>query len=261
MNKFIHVNKIMINFTGAFKLYSKYYDIIYRKKNYKKEVDYIDKLLKKISLNNKNLLEFGSGTGRHAELLVKKGYKIHGIEQSKTMISMCKKKNGITYQQGDICKVKLKNKYDVILSLFHVLSYQVREVNVNNFFKNARRHLKPNGLLGFDFWYTPAVNSQRPQIRLIELKKKNFKLIRLAEPSKNTLKNVINVNYTVILHNLKNNLIKILKETHQMRHFSIPDLDIYFKKFRFKCVHLGELISNKKPSNNTWGIFCLLKRY
>ena len=125
----------MVKSNGTFKLYSKYYDLIYRKKKYKKEVNYLDKLFKKIKISNKNLLEFGSGTGKHAELFIKKGYKVHGIEKSKDMIAMCKKINGLTFQQGDICKVKLKKKYDLILSLFHVLSYQITEFNVNNFFK------------------------------------------------------------------------------------------------------------------------------
>ena len=51
----------MLKSNGTFKLYSKYYDLIYRKKKYKKEVNYLDKLLKKLKISNKNLLEFGSG--------------------------------------------------------------------------------------------------------------------------------------------------------------------------------------------------------
>ena len=37
----------MSNYSKAFKLYSEYYDLIYNSKNYKREVDYITKLLKK----------------------------------------------------------------------------------------------------------------------------------------------------------------------------------------------------------------------
>jgi SAM-dependent methyltransferase len=244
-----------------FMLYGKYYDLIYQKKNYQKETNYIDKLLEKFNHNNKNILEFGSGTGGHAKFLVQKGYKVHGIEKSINMIANCKKIKGFTFQNGDICKINLKRKYDIVLSLFHVLSYQTTKTNINNFFKNARHHLKPNGLLGFDFWYTIAVKSQKPKTKFIELKKKNFRLIRLAEPSKNYLKNIINVNYTIIFQNLKKNLINVVKESHQMRHFSLSDLRVLFKKHNFKCLHLGELISNNKPSKNTWGIFCLLKKY
>jgi cyclopropane fatty-acyl-phospholipid synthase-like methyltransferase len=245
----------------VFDVYGKYYNLIYQNKNYKNEVNYIHKLIRKFNDNNKNILEFGSGTGGHAKFFVDKGYTVHGIEKSKSMIVNCKKIKGFTFQNGDVCKIKLKRKYDIVLSLFHVLSYQTREININNFFKNARYHLNLNGLFGFDFWYTNAVNAQKPHIRLIELKKKNFKLIRLAEPSKDRYKNTISVNYTVVLKNLKNTLVNVIKENHKMRHFSLSDLSRLCKKYKFKCLHVRELISNNKPSKNTWGVFCLLKKY
>jgi SAM-dependent methyltransferase len=245
----------------AFGLYSKYYNLIYQKKTYKTEVNYIHNLINKFNLNKKDILEFGSGTGSHAEFLVRKGYTVHGIEKSKSMIADCKKIKGFTFQNGDICKIKLKRKYDIVLSLFHVLSYQTTKTNINNFFNNARHHLKPNGLLGFDFWYTDAVNAQKPEIRLMELKNKNFKLIRLAEPSKDNSKNTINVNYTVILKNLKKNLVNVIKESHKMRHFALSDLSRLCKKHRFQCLHVRQLVSNNKPSKNTWGVFCLIKKY
>jgi SAM-dependent methyltransferase len=245
----------------VFDVYGKYYNLIYQNKNYKNEVNYIHKLISKFNYNNKNILEFGSGTGGHANFFVDRGYTVHGIEKSKSMITNCKKRKGFTFQNGDVCKIKLKKKYDIVLSLFHVLSYQVSDTNVNNFFKNARYHLKSNGLFGFDFWYTNAVNTQKPQTRLLELKKKDFKLIRLVEPSKDYFKDTISVNYTVILKNLKNNLVNVIKENHKMRHFSLTDLSRLCNKYRFKFLHVRELISNNKPSKNTWGVFCLLRKY
>ena len=245
----------------VFDEYGKYYNLIYQNKNYKIEVDYIHKLISRYNYNNKKILEFGSGTGRHAKFFLDKGYTVHGVEKSKRMIANCKKRKGFTFQKGDVCKIKLSRKYDVVLSLFHVLSYQISENNINNFFKNARYHLKPNGIFGFDFWYTNAVNAQKPQIKLLELKKKGFKLIRLAEPSKDRSKNTISVNYTVILKNLKKSFVNVIKENHKVRHFSLSDLSRLCNKYRFKCLHVRELISNNKPSKNTWGVFCLLRKY
>ena len=245
----------------VFDLYATYYNLIYKKKKYKKEVDYIHRLINNFNSNNKNILEFGSGTGGHANFFVNKGYTVHGVERSKSMIANCKRSKNFTFQNGDVCKIKLRKKFDIVLSLFHVLSYQISKTNINNFFRNARYHLKSNGLFMFDFWYTKSVNAQKPKVKLIDIKKKNFRLIRLAEPSKNYLKNTINVNYTIIFQNLKKNLINVVKESHKMRHFSLSDLRVLFKKHKFKCLHVGELISNNKPSKNTWGIFCLLKKY
>jgi len=244
-----------------FEVYSKYYNLIYKNKRYKNEVNYIHKLISKFNSNKKNILEFGSGTGSHAKFFLDKGYKVHGIEKSKYMISNCRKRKNFTFQKGNLCKTRLRKKYDVVLSLFHVLSYQIDEIDINNFFKNARYHLKSNGLFGFDFWYSDAVKAQKPRTRLIELEQKNFKLIRIAEPLKDNLKNVINVNYTIILKNIKKNLVNVIKEDHKMRHFSLSELSRLCKKYKFKYLHIGELISNKKPSKNTWGVFCLLQKY
>jgi SAM-dependent methyltransferase len=245
----------------VFEEYGRIYNTIYQNKFYKNEVNYIHRLITKFSCNYKDILEFGSGTGGHAKFFVDKGYTVHGIEKSKSMIAQCKKINGFTFENGDVCKIKLKKKYDIVLSLFHVLSYQISQVNINNFFNSARHHLKSNGLFGFDFWYTDAVNSQKPETRLINFNKKDFKLIKLAEPSKVYSKNTISINYTFILKNHKNKAVDVIKENHKMRHFSLSDLSRLFKKYKFKCLHARELISNNKPSKNTWGIFCLLQKY
>lgn len=242
-----------------FYLLSKYYDLIHKNKNYQKEVNHIERLLKKYSNNKKNILEFGSGTGNHAKFFCKKNYKVHGIEKSRDMIKNCKKIKGFTFQLGDICKVKLKKKFDIVLSLFHVLSYQLTNFSLNNFFKNANYHLKPNGFLGIDFWYTPAVIHQKPEIRLEEMKKKNYKLFKLARPLIKS-KKIIEVKYLISIKNSQNQNVNIIEENHTMRHFSLLELKKFFNKYKFKLVHAAELISNKKPSKNTWGVFCLLQK-
>ena len=242
-----------------FYLLSKYYDLMHKNKNYQKEVNYIDRLLKKYSNNKKNILEFGSGTGSHAKFFCKKNYKVHGIEKSRDMIKNCKKIKGFTFQLGDICKTKLKKKFDIVLSLFHVLSYQLTNIGLNNFFKNASYHLKPNGFLGIDFWYTPAVIYQKPEIRLEEIKKKNYKLFKLARPLIKS-KKIIEVKYLISIKNSQNQNVNIIEENHTMRHFSLLELKKFFNKHKFKLIHIAELISNKKPSKNTWGVFCLLQK-
>jgi len=250
----------MSGYSKTFKLYSEYYDLIYNRKDYKKEVDYITKLLKKLNFKKKNILEFGCGTGNHAKFFVKKGYKVHGIEKSKEMIALSKKIKGFTYQRGDICKIKLKNKYDIIMSLFHVINYQISIKNLNNFFKNSRYHLNTGGILGFDFWYSPAVKFQKPKVRVSEIKNKKIKLIRLAEPTILSKNKIVKVKYSIIIKNLIKETTNIIREDHLIKHFSYFELKNVFKKYGFKCLHLRELNSNKKPSKHTWGVFCLLQK-
>ena len=74
-------------------------------------------------------------------------------------------------------------------------------------------------------------------------------------------KNTISINYTFILKNQKNNVINTIKENLKIKHFSLFDLSRLFKKYKLKCLHTRELISNNKLSKNTWSIFCLLQKY
>ena len=43
----------MSGYSKTFKLYSEYYDLIYNSKDYKREVDYITNLLKKLKFKKK----------------------------------------------------------------------------------------------------------------------------------------------------------------------------------------------------------------
>ena len=42
-------------------------------------------------------------------------------------------------------------KYDVVISLFHVMSYQNNNEKILKAFSTAKKHLKANGIFIFDF--------------------------------------------------------------------------------------------------------------
>src|SRR5260221_2487885 len=106
--------------------YSKYYDLLYKDKDYAIEVDYIDRLIKKFHPHAIHLLDVGCGTGRHANLLADRNYFVHGIDLSEQMLEIANnsKRSNPIFSKGDIRNFQLTKKFDVITSLFHVMSYQ-----------------------------------------------------------------------------------------------------------------------------------------
>ena len=128
-----------------------YYDLIYKEKNYLSETNFIINSLKQFGINEKLVLEFGSGTGKHAAKLVENGFKVDGIEKSSTLISLIEPKKNFNCFKGDIRNIKLNKKYDAVLSLFHVISYLTSNEDLDKVFENASFHLKPNGVFLFDF--------------------------------------------------------------------------------------------------------------
>jgi hypothetical protein len=59
-----------------FSEYSKYYNLLYKDKDYQSEFGYINRLLNEVLPNAINILELGSGTGIHGLLLNSAGYKV-----------------------------------------------------------------------------------------------------------------------------------------------------------------------------------------
>ena len=142
----------------VFDSYAAYYDLLYRDKDYKLEVDYIVKLLKKYKVSSGDILELGSGTGKHAAHLANFGFNIHGIDLSKSMIDIANSQNKLentSYEVGDVRTYRINKLFDVVISLFHVASYQSSNSDLEDMFLTAATHLIPGGVLTttqvFDF--------------------------------------------------------------------------------------------------------------
>ncbi len=71
--------------------YSKYYNLLYKDKEYSKEVDYVSNLIKKYSPEAKTILDLGCGTGRHDELFIKHGFSVWGVDISEKMLEEANK--------------------------------------------------------------------------------------------------------------------------------------------------------------------------
>ena len=243
--------------TAPFDAIGRYYDLLYLDKRYDAEVAYVDGLLKIYGRKVQDLLEFGSGTGGHARLLTQLGYKVTGIERSVQMLARARASDGFVCLQGDACTARLGRQFDAVIALFHVVSYQVRNKAVQALFARAAEHLTPGGLFIFDVWYSPAVNTQRPEVRVKRLEKDDLEITRIAEPIVYPNENRVDVCYTVFVREANSGEIQSFMETHPMRHFSLPELDLLAESAGFERVCAQEWLTGKEPSEASWGL-CLV---
>ena len=237
-----------------------YYDLFYKDKDYENEARFVHEKLLENNIKGKKLLELGCGTGKHAKILSEFGYKILGIEKSIQMINSAEKIKNFECRQGDITKIKLREKFDSVISLFHVISYQASNESILSVFKTAYESLEENGLFLFDVWYGPAVLHQKPTIRVKKIKTESNYITRIAEPELIVNDNKVNVKYTFYDLNSNSNQLKITEEIHPMRYFSIPELKFFAQKTGFKVIDFKELLTDATPSLDTWGIYFILKK-
>lgn len=217
----------------VFDQYSAYYDLLYRDKDYEGEVDYIDQLIQQNQPGINSILDMGCGTGKHDFYLAKKGYTVDGIDLSDRMIGQAKAnlsdqyrtvEDRLTFEKGDIRNYRNDKKYDVVISLFHVLSYQTRNEDLAAAFSTAKAHLKPSGFFIFDYWYGPGVLTDLPTVRAKRLENDQIHVTRIAEPIIYPDENCVDVNYTVFVKNKTSGGVEELKETHKMRYLFLPEI-------------------------------------
>jgi SAM-dependent methyltransferase len=249
----------------VFEKYAKYYDLLYKEKDYRSETDYILSLIQKYKPDTSKILEFGAGTGIHGRILANEGYVVRGIERSQEMIDLGlysnqSKNQNTTFSctQGDCISTILGDDFDTVISLFHVVSYQTSNEEVLAILKNAHRQLKPGGIFIFDYWYAPAVWNIGPSLRLKRVINQELAITRIAEPECLQHQNLVKVHYQTFINNFKRNHISEIKETHEMRAFENDEIKDFANQTDFILLDSEEWMTGHLPSDKTWGVCTIL---
>ncbi len=204
--------------------YAYYYDLFYRDKDYRGEAECIKRILSDNGVKSGKILSFGCGTGKYECELADLGYEVHGIDLSEHMIELAKKKylgkDHISFEIADIRNYRSEDMYDAVISLFCVMSYQTSNEDMIAALKSAQSCLKSGGVFLFDVWYGPGVLSDLPRVRVKRYFDGDDYITRIAEPVIDSKKNIVDVNYEIIVENKL-----VFNETHRMRYWFRPEVE------------------------------------
>ncbi|MBC7972985.1 MAG: class I SAM-dependent methyltransferase [Verrucomicrobia bacterium] len=248
----------------VFANYASYYDLLYQDKDYAGEVNYVHNLIQSYRSGAETVLELGCGTGMHASLLAEKGYTVCGIDLSAEMLEAAqqrlltlpeKQASKLKFIQGDAQTVRVDQQFDVVISLFHVVSYQPTNEALRAAFETAKTHLKPGGIFLFDCWYGPAVLSDPPTVRVKRLENEKIRITRIAEPVLHPNQNTVDVNYQVLIRDLTTGVVEELQERHTLRYLFKPEVDLLFEQHGFSCLAIGEWMTDQGAGSHTWNVY------
>jgi SAM-dependent methyltransferase len=247
----------------VFDNYAKYYNLLYKDKDYKVEADHVQSLIAKFGGKAaKTLLDIGCGTGMHAYHMAQLGYQVTGLDNAQEMINqaLAKKIPDADFEVGNATSFSLGKKFDIVTSLFHVLSYQTTTQNALDMIKNASAHLNENGLFIFDFWYGPAVLTEKPSVKVKRLEDDEIHVTRIAEPVLKVNENVVDVNFELSIYDKQEDRYSIVKEIHPMRYFFKPEIELLLGHAELTPLYFNEWMTGNTPSAHTWGVCCIAVR-
>jgi SAM-dependent methyltransferase len=245
-------------------LYARCYDLLYRDKDYDSEVNYLRELINRFNPSAKTILDLGCGTGRHDHLLAGHGYQVLGIDLSEEMLQHARKsglgQGNVAFEQGDIRKFRTDKKFDVILAMFHVVSYMPGNSDVLETLSTMESHLADDGIIIFDFWYGPAVLTIKPEVKIKRLADSEITLTRISEPDLLENQNCVDVNFDMFVKENSSGNITELREKHRMRYFFLPELQLMLSSEKLALLSSFEFMSFDQPGLNAWNACVVVKK-
>jgi len=248
--------------------YAAYYDLFYANKDYASEASFVRDIINRYRPGVQSILELGCGSARHAVELVQGGVSVTGIDLSAEMIACGQEqlrrlapqqRSRVILQQGDATRYVSTTIYDAVISLFHVVSYQTGNDALVGIFRSARTALNGNGLFVFDFWYGPAVLTERPEVRVKRLEQAGIEVTRISEPVHYTDRNVVDVNYTLLISDPGNGRFEKSQETHSMRYLFLPEIELLAAMTGFGLIQSGEWLTGRPLHDRSWHGYAVLR--
>jgi SAM-dependent methyltransferase len=156
--------------------FAKYYDAIYHRiVNYGGDVDFLETVFDRFQPRPKTILDLGCGTGNHALLLARRGYRVMGIDQSRDMLALARAKAAplrtrLRFVHADMRSFQLGRTFDAAICMFGAFGYLLP--------RTVRAHLKSHGLYVFEFWQGSAARPA-PSESWFDIRHKQLEIVRL----------------------------------------------------------------------------------
>jgi SAM-dependent methyltransferase len=196
------------------------------------------------------------------------GFAVTGVDRSGEMIARAKDRvahlpgsigNQVMLVEGDATNYTPTVKYDAVVSLFHVVSYQTSNDALAGIFRTARSALSPGGLFVFDFWHGSAVLTQQPAVRVKNVADSDVHVTRIADPECQFNRNVVNVRYTIIAIDQRTARSKQIVETHSMRYLFLPEIEMLAAHHDFELTEIGAWLTGKTIDEHCWSGYAAMR--
>ncbi|HKX25466.1 MAG TPA: class I SAM-dependent methyltransferase, partial [Actinomycetota bacterium] len=135
----------------------RFYDAVYAWKDYRSEVDRLDRIIRERHSSARTLLDVACGTGKHLELL-RHRYRVEGLDLDPEMLAIGRQRLGpdVPLHEGDMVGFDLGRQFDVVTCLFSSIAYARTADRLGAAIGSMTRHVAPHGLLIVEPFFSPG---------------------------------------------------------------------------------------------------------
>ena len=247
--------------------YALAYDLLNEGKPYKAEVDFVLGLCKSHNPVGDfpiSVLDLGCGSGMHLSMFPYDTTKT-GVDISESMLDVAKKREtpNSTYFLSKIGDFATESKFDLVYSLFHVMSYQTTESDLDRSLATIRNSLSDNGLAVFDFWHRAAWDQDPPVTRMTMRKNSLVEVKRVSSPTVDRVSGLVTIDMDIFVHQTKmdDHAYEHFSERHEMRAYTLQELAYAARLQGLEIVGSGPWMTNQRPlSASDWYGWLALKK-
>lgn len=239
--------------------YSDLYDLMYKDKGYVAECDLIESRLAAYSPHSvSTILDLGCGTGGHVLELIKRGYRVTGVDRSSEMLRHARAKFGgddvPRFVESSIQDLSLDENFDAAVMMFAVLGYQLTNEDALSALRATREHLKDGAVLLFDLWYGPAVIAIGPDERVVEIEVEGGRLVKSSAAALSLEDQIARVQMS-LRYERAGTETRSAAEEHAMRFFFPNEIDLLLRATGFEHVHTASFPDGDTPAGlDTWNV-------
>jgi SAM-dependent methyltransferase len=208
--------------------FARYYDLIYHSLvDYEGDVDFLERVFRRFRSAPKTILDLGCGTGNHDLPLARRGYRVTGIDQSREMLALARKKAASLrlrprFVRADLRSFHLGQKFDAAICMFGAFGYALPEREALRSLRSVHGHMEPGGLYVFEFWQGSAARPA-PFESWLDVRRKNLEIVRLDTARYDPRTGRLPVEFRFIVLE-GGRLVDRFDEVHTIQTYSVPEI-------------------------------------
>lgn len=242
-------------------MYTPYYDILFKDKDYQKDVlRYIDCLGDQYDKGS-SILEIGCGTGGHTAVLASYFDQVYAHDIDDQMIERAIAKNtqsNVHFIPGSLDKADCLKNLKSACAFFNVINYILTPDDLETFFRNILSRLNSGDSFIFDMWHGEKMLTKPYYEEERIHHTQEIKIRQIIQTTVNQMNKIVNMKY--VLYDFNTN--QIVESTSSVfKAWTVQELKDIVTKINLGTIEFFDGKESKTPVHPlSWPIWAIVRK-